>query len=316
MSSMKGVAMRNRLFCWVLLVVFFSPVSAALAQEQQPAGASTLERIRASGKVTFGFYNEAHPFTYQEASAPPDGYAIALCRAVASAVQQELKLPNLSTQFVAVDSETRFSAVKEGRVDLLCGPSVPTMSNREQVSFSIPILGSGTGVMVRKDAPAAFRELLETGQTAGRPVWRGSPMLAALQQRTFAVISGSLQERLLKERREQLNVNSVISLVPDLATGLKQLQEGRADAFIAERNVLLDLAKRDTSGELVVLNRVFDYEPLAFAVSRNDADFRLLVDRTLSQLYRSGKIDAIYEQYLGKPDQSAKDWFRKAAVPE
>lgn len=315
MSRMKAVVVRNPLFRWALLAMCLVPVSVALAQEPA-AGAGTLDRIRSSGKITLGFYAEAQPFTYKGASGEPDGYAIALCRAVASAVQDELKLPNLSTQFVAVDADSRFEAVKDGKVDMLCGPSVPTMTNRTQVSFSIPILGSGTGVMVNKDAPVAFRELLETGQTSGHPVWRGSPMLAALQQRTFAAISGSLQERLLKDRREELKVNSVISLVPDLATGVKQLQDGKADAFVAERNVLLNLAKRDTSGDLVVLNRVFDYEPLAFAVGRDDADFRLLVDRTLSQLYRSGKINGIYEQYLGKPDKATQDWFKKAAVPE
>ncbi|WP_130618025.1 amino acid ABC transporter substrate-binding protein [Dyella amyloliquefaciens] len=312
MSSMKGVAVRNHLLRWMFLALLLVPMQAALAQGQP----STLDRIRTSGKMTMGFYNEAHPFTYQGSSGTPDGYAIALCRAVASAIQTELNLPNLSTQFVAVDADDRFNAVKEGRVDLLCGPSVPTLTNRKTVSFSIPILGSGTGVMVRKDAPVAFRELLETGQTASHPVWRGSPMLAALQQRTFSVISGSLQEQLVKNRREELNVNSVISLVPDLATGLKQLQDGKSDAFVAERNVLLDLAKRDTSGQLVVLNRVFDYEPLALAMSRDDADFRLLVDKTLSELYRTGKVNAIYEQYLGKPGKATQDWFRKAAVPE
>ena len=312
MSRMNGVAVRNHLLRWMLLAVFLVPMQAAWAQ----SASSTIEHIRASGKITLGFYNEAHPFTYQTSSGTPDGYAIALCRAVASALQSELRLPNLSTQFVAVDAADRFNAVKEGRVDLLCGPSVPTLTNRADVSFSIPILGSGTGVMVRKDAPAAFRELLETGQTAGRPVWRGSPMLAALQQRTFSVRSGSLQEQLLKTRREELNVNSVISLVPDLATGLKQLQDGKSDAFVAERNVLLNLARQDTSGELVVLGRVFDYEPLTLALNRDDAEFRLLVDKTLSELYRSGKINAIYEQYLGKPDKATQDWFRKAAVPE
>lgn len=312
MTCMKGVAVRNHLLRWVLLAVSLVPMQAALAQ-----GASgTLDRIRSSGKITLGFYNEAQPYTYQGSTGTPDGYAIALCRAVAGAIQADLKLPSLSTQFVAVDAADRFNAVKEGRVDLLCGPSAPTLTNRTEVSFSIPIIDGGTGVMVRKDAPVAFRELLETGQTAGHPVWRGSPMLAALQQRTFSVISGSLQEQLVKNRREELNVNSVVSLVPDLATGLKQLQDGKSDAFVAERNVLLDLAKRDKSGDLVVLNRVFDYEPLAFALNRDDSDFRLLVDKSLSELYRSGKINGVYEQYLGKPDKATQDWFRRAAVPQ
>jgi polar amino acid transport system substrate-binding protein len=65
-----------------------------------------------------------------------------------------------------------------------------------------------------------------------------------------------------------------------------------------------------------VRDRACDYEPLALALNRDDAYFRLIVDRTPSQLYRTGNINAIYEQYLGKPDKSTKDWFRKAVVPE
>jgi len=315
MSRMNDVVVRNSLLRWIVFGLLVMPMSLAWSQVPT-AGSSTLEHVRSSGKFTIGYYAEARPFSYQDKAGTTDGYAIALCRQIANEVQAELHLSNLATQFVAVDASERFKAVKDGRIDLLCGPSVPTLSARTEVSFSVPILASGTGVMLRKDAPPALRDLLETGQAANGPIWRGSPMLAALQQRNFAVISGSLVERLLRQRREELKVNSVISSVPDLDTGIKQLLDGKADAFFAERNVLLDLAKRDTSGNIVVLNRTFDAEPLALAVNRNDPDFRLLVDQVLSRLYRTGKIDAIYEQYLGKPDQATRDWFRRTALPE
>ena len=49
---------------------------------------------------------------------------------------------------------------------------------------------------------------------------------------------------------------------------------------------------------------------------RGDEDFRLLVDKTLSRLYRTGRIDGIYEQHLGKPDKATREWFRQFAEPE
>ncbi len=312
---MNAVAVRNSLLRWTVLGLLALTASVAWAQVPG-ANSSTLERVRANGKLTMGFYAEARPYSYQDKAGNTDGYAIALCRQVANEVQAQLHLPSLATQFVAVDAAERFKAVKDGKIDLLCGPSAPTLKARTDVSFSIPILAGGTGVMLRKDGPTALRDVLETGQAPSGPIWRGSPMLAALQQRNFAVISGSLAEHLLRERREELKVNSVISSVPDLKTGLQQLTAGKADAFFAERNVLLDLAKQDTSGDVLVLKRTFDAEPLALAVNRDDADFRLLVDQVLSNLYRSGKVDAIYEQYLGKPDQATRDWFRKEALPE
>jgi polar amino acid transport system substrate-binding protein len=231
-------------------------------------------------------------------------------------VGQQLNLPGLATQFVPVSADDRLSSVKEGKVDLQCGPSVPTLANRAMVSFSIPILASGTGVMMRRDGPPDLRQLLETGEAGGRPLWRGSPMLAVLQQRNFAVVEGSLAETLVTQRRDELKVNSAISSVPNLETGVKQVMDGKADAFLAERNVLLDLVQHDPAGpNLVVLNRQFDEEPLALSLARDDDDFRLVVDKTLSELYRSGKIDAIYQKYFGQPSDSTKQWFHRTALP-
>jgi len=312
---MNNVVVRNSLLRWAMIGLLAMHVPAIMAQSESP-GSATLERVRASGKFTIGYYANARPFTYRDKEDSADGYAIAVCRQVVEATKELLHAPNISTEFVAVDAADRFKSVADGRVDLLCGPSAPSLSAMTEVGFSIPILSGGTGVMLRKDSPVALRDLLETGQSAGKPIWRGSPMLAVLQQRNFAVIGDSLSEKLLKERRDELKVNSVVTPVSDLDAGLKALLDGKVDGFFAERNVLLDLAKKDGTGQVVVLNRTFDNEPLSLALARNDPDFRLLVDQALSRLYRSGKINPIYEQYMGKPDQSVKDWFRDTALPE
>ncbi|WP_445146712.1 amino acid ABC transporter substrate-binding protein [Dyella sp. Tek66A03] len=301
---------------WILLVAAAMAPSMLLAQTQGPAS-GTLERIRASGKITLGYYANARPLSFKDDSGKLDGYAITLCRQIAADVQSKLNLPNLATEFVAVDATERYSAVKDGRIDLACGPSEETLARRAEVSFSIPVLSSGIGILVRRDSNAAFRDLLEGREAAARPLWRGSPRLLVLEQKRFAVIKGSSAERLLAERRSELNVNAFISAVPDLATGMQQVVDGRADAFVSDRTVLLDLAKRDPSGgQVMVLDRVFDREALSFVLGRNDEDFRLLVDTTLSGLYRSGKIDSIYEQFFGAPDAAMREWFRKTGLPD
>ena len=59
-----------------------------------------------------------------------------------------------------------------------------------------------------------------------------------------------------------------------------------------------------------------NYEPIALASVRGDEDFRLLVDRVLSRLYRSGEIGVIYTKFFGEPDASALEFFRFVALPE
>ncbi|MEA1945778.1 MAG: hypothetical protein U9N83_00580 [Thermodesulfobacteriota bacterium] len=50
----------------------------------------------------------------------------------------------------------------------------------------------------------------------------------------------------------------------------------------------------------VIKSEVFSFEPFALAVRRNDADFRLVADRVISDLYRSKKILEIYDKWIGK----------------
>jgi ABC-type amino acid transport substrate-binding protein len=49
-----------------------------------------------------------------------------------------------------------------------------------------------------------------------------------------------------------------------------------------------------------LVSEIFSYEPYGFAVRRNDADFRLVVNTALSQLYRSGQHAAIFQKWIGR----------------
>ncbi|MNP57988.1 Bacterial extracellular solute-binding protein, family 3 [compost metagenome] len=65
----------------------------------------------------------------------------------------------------------------------------------------------------------------------------------------------------------------------------------------------------------MVLERIFEYAPVAMMVDRNDEDFRLLVDTALSDAYRSGDVALGYEKYLGGASDSVKRLFKVYALP-
>ncbi|MEG2796860.1 MAG: transporter substrate-binding domain-containing protein, partial [Pseudomonas sp.] len=75
------------------------------------------------------------------------------------------------------------------------------------------------------------------------------------------------------------------------------------------------LTRNYPSGNLVLLERIFEYAPTAMAVDREDEDFRLLVDTALSEMYRSGDIERAFEKYLGGAGDSAKKLFKIYAIP-
>jgi ABC-type amino acid transport substrate-binding protein len=67
---------------------------------------------------------------------------------------------------------------------------------------------------------------------------------------------------------------------------------------------------------LLVIERSFSSEALALALPRGDNGLRLLVDRTLSQLYRSKEFAALYTTHFGAPDAGMLQFFQSVALPD
>src|SRR3546814_18579510 len=89
-----------------------------------------------------------------------------------------------------------------------------------------------------------------------------------------------------------LGVVATLRTAENAEAGLKLVAEGKADAFFAERMMLRSLLSTNYSaGNLVLLERIFEYAPAAMAVDREDENFRLLVDTALREMYRSGEIE-------------------------
>ncbi len=148
----------------------------------------SLERIRASGKLTIGYLADARPFSYTDAANRPAGYAVTVCAKIGEAVRNELQLPSLSIDIVPVAFGERYRAIERGTIDILCGAE-PTLAHRSVVDFSIPILLHGTGVVIRNDAPVRLKQLLSGQEPKVQPVWRGSSGQAP-ERHKVAVIGG------------------------------------------------------------------------------------------------------------------------------
>lgn len=280
-----------------------------------PAGGGTMDRIRDAGKVKLGYRTDARPFSYDE-SGRAAGYSVVLCQRVAEAMRAELGLPRIPVEYVKIESDDRFAALEEGRIDLLCGAPTATLERRRKVAFSIPIFPSGIGALMRKDAPERLRAALEGREPPYRPLWRAS-LAQVLEKRVLSAVAGTTAESWLTQRRQDLDVNAEIVPVPSYTEGVERILSRRSDVLFGDQPILLDAAARGSAAEdLTVLTRHYTYEPLALALSRDDEDFRLLVDRTLSRLYRSGEIGRIYASLFGEPDASTLSFFRFVALPE
>ena len=298
-------------------LAFASTALALAALASPPARAqATFAHAQQAGALTLGYLPGARPVTWRNDAGDPEGYAISLCRLVAEAVRLQLKQPALKVDFVPL-SEDPVAAIGAGRIDMSCTPVQPTLSRRASADFSLPVMPGGTGLLVRRDVSPALRNLLEGRKPGQQPIWRGSPQLAALQQRDFAVVAGTTSAKQLQARQRDLGVNFRITPVNNLAEGLARVLDGRSDAFVADRSVLLDLARNGArASEVTVVNREFNPTSYAFAFRRGDEEFRLLVDRVLSRTYRTDKFVQLYAKHFGPPGTDTRTFFSRLAEPD
>lgn len=277
--------------------------------------AGTLDKAKESGKLVLGYRADTRPFAFDDGGKPA-GFSVALCQQVADAVKAELKLPALALEYVPLTAANRFEALQQGRVDLSCGTDTPTLERRALVDFSIPIFFAGTGALLRADADRHLRDALANRPDPAQPVWRGAPGVFSANV-VFAVVGGTTIEKSLIDRLRARRITVTVAPVADYAAGVQMVRERRAAALFGDRPVLLDAAKRGPdAGELMVLERRFTREPLALSMRRGDDAFRLLVDKSLSRLFRSPDIGPLYTRYFGTPDPGVLEFFQSVALPD
>jgi putrescine:ornithine antiporter len=319
MQITQSSANRSRVLCFALAFALVAVMPQASAQPKattapiaaaQPASAGTLDRVRAQGKLVLGYYTNAQPMSYRDPSGNPAGYAVTLCRQVADEVKTELGAPQLAVEWVALTRATGMQAVQQAKIDLLCGADAASLTNRANVSFSLPVFPGGISALVRSDASKALQNALEQRPLPYKPIWRASPF-SPIQHRTLSVVAGTPAVDWAKERASKLDLVATLDTVASYDTGVTKVVNKDSDVLFGDRAVLLGLAKSSPdASKLRVLTRHYTYEPLALTLARNDDDFRLVVDRALLRFYASPKFGDAYLEVFGQADADTIEYFR------
>jgi ABC-type amino acid transport substrate-binding protein len=240
----------------------------------------TLKKIRTSGTFTIGYRDAAPPFSFAASDKQPAGYSVDLCKRVAGAVQKRLGMTDLKVTWVPVTAENRIEMVVQGKIDIECGTTTATLSRQERVDFSLMTFVDGGSLLT-----TSRTDVRELGDFAGKRI---------------AVIPGTTTEKALADFLKKKAVAVKVVPVKDHPEGLKAIEDGAADAFASDRGILIGLAMaaKDPT-RFFLANILFSYEPYGLVLRRGDPEFRLVVNRALAQLYRSGDIEPIYDRWFG-----------------
>jgi len=260
----------------------------------------TLKKIKTTGTLAIGYLDSAPPFSFPGPDKRPVGYSIELCLRIASGVEKQLGLASLKIEWVPVTTANRIDMVVDGKVDIECSTTTASLSRQERVDFSLMTYVDGSGLLTRADAN--FRTTTE------------------LTGKRIAIIPGTTTEKALSDFLKKEFVAVEMVRVKDHLEGLAALEKGAADAFASDRSILIGLvATSKDPTRFALAGVIFSYEPYGFMVRRNDAAFRLAVNRALAALYRSGDIAAVYERWFGgfgKPSPAIQAMYLLNGLPE
>jgi len=258
----------------------------------------TLQSIKKSGVIKIGYRASLPPLSYENNKGIPEGYSIDLCTYIVDGVERELG-EKISIEYIAVNAENRFEALYQKEIDILCGAATETISRRKIVDFTLPIFVTGGSFMVRKRTDIK-------NNFAGKKI---------------GVVSNTTTAMALKDLFEDTNISAEVVPFKTTAEGFNSLLDGEIAAFSSDQVVLIGLVVAAKNlGDFRILPDLFSFETIALAVRRDDADFRLIADSVLANLYRCDEIQTIFDKWFGGITEgqtpALKSMFQLNSMPE
>jgi len=227
------------------------------------AAASTLDDVKARGKLNCGVSTGLVGFASPDANGKWEGYDVAICRAVAAAVLGD----NDAVNFVPLSSKTRFTALNSGEVDMLARNTTWTLSR--DVDLKMEFVGvnyyDGQGFMVPKSL----------GVTSAKD----------LDGATICVQVGTTTELNLADFFRANSIKYEPVPVENNAEAQQQYLSGACDTLTTDASALAATrAAFEKPADHIVLPEIVSKEPLGPLVRHGDNAWGDIVRWTLNAL--------------------------------
>jgi ABC-type amino acid transport substrate-binding protein len=205
-----------------------------------------------------------------------------LCLKLAEAVAKKVGVKDNGVDILMVTPANRIAAIEQGKADMECGSTTNNAERRQKVAFTVPHFITGARMLVRADSKAERIEDLQ-----------GKKLVSTKGTTPLKAVESANRERLL---------GITILEAPDHARAIEMVEKGEADGFVMDDVLLYGLAaNRPNPKALKVVGKFLTTEPLAIMLSKNDPEFKKLVDAEMKRLINSREIYAIYDKWFVQP---------------
>jgi glutamate/aspartate transport system substrate-binding protein len=255
-------------------------VPAAVSASFATAATPTLDRIRDSGTVHVAYREDSIPFSYLDGSKPI-GYTIDICSRLIDSLKTSLKRQDLKVQYVPVTAATRIDVIATGKADLECGSTNNSPERRAKVAFTIPHYITKGRMLVKTSSPIQQWE--------------------DLNGKTVVATRGSTNADLARKLNESGMSMQVVD-TNDLRSAFAMLADGRANAFAGDDILLSGMrATAKNPADYRLAGKTQLVSSYAIMLSKQDADFKKLIDQSMTRLIVDGEVSKLYKKWFQQP---------------
>ena len=248
-------------------LILATSAGTPLAAEAGP----TVETVKKRGAVICGVNGNRAGFSALDSKGEWSGMDVDTCKAIAAAVLGDKD----KVQFVKTTSQTRFTALQTGEIDVLTRNVTWTLSRDAKlgVDFVAPTFYDGQGFMVHKNS--------------------GATSVKDLDGATVCVLPGSTSE---KVAADVFRANG-LSYTPVVIESKKELNTaffgGRCDVHVQSTSGLSSARATVASNpdDYVILPGVYGKDPMGPVVRQGDAQWRDIVAWTVYAMMTAEELE-------------------------
>ena len=258
--------MYKKIISLLMLVMF---VCCGCVNKQDEPLTNDLNNIIKRDKLIVGVKTDTYPFGYMDKKGHFAGYDAALSRLIARGILGSDK----KVEFVPVTASDRMMKLYSGDIDMIVATMSITPKRQEILDFSNPYYTAGQAVLVKKGSK------IKT--------------LRDLNGKRAIIVFGSTSERSLRAAVPNVGIRGYKTYT-EAFTALKN---GKADAIVSDDTILLGLALKDDSVEL--LPKRYSREPyaVAFRKGAESKDLIKAVNNVIDLETRNGNLKKIQESF-------------------
>ncbi len=263
-------------------VILGAATVAGLAASAAVAG--TVDDVKARGKLNCGVNVGLVGFAAPDANGEWQGFDVAICRAVAAAVLNDVN----AIEFVPTTGKTRFTALASGEIDMLARNTTWTFSRDVDLKFEFTGVNyyDGQGFMVPKSLGVSSAKELDGA--------------------TVCIQTGTTTELNLADFFRANNISYEPVPIETDAEAQQQYLAGACDAYTTDASGLAaSRATFENPDEHILLPEIISKEPLGPLVRHGDHEWGDVVRWTLNALITAeelGVTSANIEELSGGTD--------------